>query len=77
MRRLSWRRPRRKPSDSASLFAPLSVLGDGLEAALKQAGAHDCVACASPCMIETNATFAFHPRVLLNHISALWNRRIY
>lgn len=59
------------------LVPALSVLRDGLEAALKQAGAHDCVACASPCMIETNATFAFHPRVLLNHISALWNRRIY
>ena len=55
----------------------LSILNDGLEAALKQAGAHDCLACPSPCMIETNATFALDPRILLKHLSFLRRRPIY
>jgi len=62
---------------TVGLVPALSILRDGFEAALKQAASHDCVACASPCMIETNATFALDPRVLLKHVSAFWNHRIY
>jgi len=59
------------------LYPAKSVLEDGLEAALKLAGSHDCLACPSSCQIEMNATFALNPRILWNHLTGLLRRPVY
>jgi MoaA/NifB/PqqE/SkfB family radical SAM enzyme len=44
----------------------LNVVTAGVAAALGHARAHGCATCFSPCMLEQNALFALHPRVVLN-----------
>jgi MoaA/NifB/PqqE/SkfB family radical SAM enzyme len=62
---------------TVGLVPAKSILEDGLQEALKHAGAHDCLACSSPCMIEANATFALNPRILWNHLAGLRRRPVY
>jgi len=62
---------------TTGLYPAKSILEDGLEAALKQAGSHDCLACANACQIEANATFALQPRVLWSHLTRHLRHPIY
>jgi MoaA/NifB/PqqE/SkfB family radical SAM enzyme len=60
---------------TAGLVPALNILQDGLGAAMAQAASHDCIACSSPCMVEINAAFALHPRVIARHLSAFFRKR--
>jgi MoaA/NifB/PqqE/SkfB family radical SAM enzyme len=60
---------------TAGLVPARSILQDGLDAAMEQASSHDCIACASPCMIEINAAFALHPSVIVRNLSVFFRKR--